>query len=251
MNETIDITIEDARYLIEYAVDADMVEYYEQTVFGGTDNLEWNAKQLLQFLSEYYPDNKYRIVDVDSSLEEEDEIIIDSNLTFDQALENTRAPKNVIESLVLLDIEYISLDNKIHRGQIMVNKSVENEVKQFFKLLLQDKFIIEKMIPTTKYDWDDDKSMEDNNTSGFNYRFIANSNKLSNHALGKAIDVNPKWNPVIYSNGKVLPKGGTRDKGRPGTFQKNSRGVTYLISKNWNWGGEYKSFKDWHHFDKD
>jgi len=64
MAETIDITVEDARYLIEYAVDADMVEYYEQTVFGGTDNLQWNPKQLLQFLSEYYPDNKYRIVEV-------------------------------------------------------------------------------------------------------------------------------------------------------------------------------------------
>lgn len=63
MENVIDITVEDARYLIEYSVDADMVQYYEEIVFGGVDNLEWNGSQLLQFLSEYYPDNKYRLVE--------------------------------------------------------------------------------------------------------------------------------------------------------------------------------------------
>lgn len=178
-------------------------------------------------------------------------IIIDSKLTFQESISGTDAPKNVIDSLVLLDIDYISSDNKLHRGQILVNKSVQNEVKQFFKLLLEEKFPINRMIPVVKYGWNDDKSMEDNNTSGFNYRVIAGSNRMSKHSYGGAIDINPRWNPVIYRDGKVSPPGAIRDKDRPGVLKNDTNGVKYLKEKGWEWGGDYTSFKDWHHFDKD
>ena len=177
--------------------------------------------------------------------------IIDSKLTFEQALQNISVPEDIKKTLVLLDIQYISSDDKLHIGQIMVSKDVQNDVKEFFKILLEEKFPINKMIPVVKYDWDDEKSMEDNNTSGFNYRVIANSDKMSKHSFGSAIDVNPKWNPVIYRDGKILPKGAYRDESAPGTLTDDNKAVKYLKSKGWNWGGDYKSFKDWHHFDKD
>lgn len=177
-------------------------------------------------------------------------IIIDSKLTLNESLENINIPTEIKRTLVLLDIDYISTDNKLHRGQIVVKDSVQNEVKEFFKILLEDKFTINKIIPIVKYAWDDIKSMEDNNTSGFNYRVIAGSDKLSKHSFGMAIDVNPKWNPVIYSDGKVEPKGAVRNVKQPGVLTSENRGVKYLKSKGWNWGGDYRSFKDWHHFDK-
>lgn len=178
-------------------------------------------------------------------------IIIDSKLTFNESISNIDIPKDIKDSLVLLDIDYISTDDRIHRGQILVNKSVESEVKQFFKLLLEEKFPINKMIPVVKYGWDDDKSMADNNTSGFNYRVIAGSKKLSKHSYGGAIDINPRWNPVIYSDGKVSPPGAVRDETRQGVFKNTMNAVKYLKQKGWEWGGNYTSFKDWHHFDKD
>lgn len=178
-------------------------------------------------------------------------IIIDSKLTLAESLENITIPNDIKSSLVLLDIDYISIDGKLHRGQILVNDKVELEVREFFKILLEEKFPINKMIPVVKYNWDDDKSMEDNNTSGFNYRVIAGSNKMSKHSNGYAIDINPKWNPVIYADGTISPRGSIRNPNQPGVLTEENRAVKYLKGKNWNWGGDYISFKDWHHFDKE
>ncbi|WP_062267831.1 M15 family metallopeptidase [Endozoicomonas arenosclerae] len=48
------------------------------------------------------------------------------------------------------------------------------------------------------YQGDDDASMEDNNTSAFNSRKITGGSKrLSLHAYGTAIDINPVQNPFV------------------------------------------------------
>ncbi len=176
--------------------------------------------------------------------------IIDSNLTFEEAIKGTKAPKEVIDSLVLLNINYYSFDNKIHTGQIIVNKVVAEDTKYIFNLMLKNKMPINKMIPIVKYNWNDDKSMEDNNTSAFNYRFVAGTTRLSNHALGRALDINPQLNPVFYSDGKKSPDNGNRDTTKPYTFTPDHFVVKELKKRGWRWGGDWNSLKDYHHFDK-
>ncbi|MCK7509072.1 MAG: M15 family metallopeptidase [Desulfobacterales bacterium] len=51
--------------------------------------------------------------------------------------------------------------------------------------------------------------MADNNSSGFNFRVIADTNKLSLHSFGRAVDINPVQNPVIYPAGIIAPAGAT------------------------------------------
>ena len=109
---------------------------------------------------------------------------------------------------------------------------------------------INKMIPIVKYNWNDDKSMEDNNTSAFNYRFVAGTTRLSNHALGRALDINPQLNPVFYSDGKKSPDNGNRDTTKPYTFTPDHFVVKELKKRGWRWGGDWNSLKDYHHFDK-
>ena len=176
--------------------------------------------------------------------------IIDSNISFEQAIQNTQASKDILVDLVLLNVYYISTDQKLHMGQIMVHKDIKDDVSDFFEILLKEKFIVEKVIPVVTYNWNDDTSMENNNSSGFNYRKVMGKNKLSKHSYGKAIDINPLWNPVYYSSGKISPNGAQRDTKRPGTFLSNSKGVLFLKSKGWKWGGDWTSLKDWHHFEK-
>jgi len=178
------------------------------------------------------------------------EVIIDSKLTLKEATKGTKAPKEVLDSIVLLDLEYYSFDNKVHKGQILVNKAVEEDVKFIFNLMLKNKMQINKMIPIVKYNWDDDKSMEDNNTSAFNYRFVANTTRLSNHALGRALDINPQLNPVYYSDGKMSPSNGKRDTTKAYTFTAEHFVVKELKKRGWRWGGDWTSLKDYHHFDK-
>jgi hypothetical protein len=92
--------------------------------------------------------------------------------------------------------------------------------------------------------------MQDNNSSGFNWRRVEGQKKLSKHSYGNAIDINPFWNPVYYSNGKISPNGATRDIKINGVFLSESKGVLFLKSKGWKWGGDWTSLKDWHHFQK-
>lgn len=177
--------------------------------------------------------------------------VVDSKMTFEQATKGTKAPKDLLDSLTLLDVTYYSTDDKMHKGQIIVHKSVEEDVKYFFQMAREEKFPIKQVIPIVEYDWSDDKSMAANNSSAFNYRFIAGTERLSNHSFGKAIDINPYFNPVIYkSPTRISPKGAKYTPGNKGVFTKNGRIVKEMKSRGWRWGGDWNSLKDYHHFDK-
>ena len=54
--------------------------------------------------------------------------------------------------------------------------------------------------------WCDLRSMQANNCSAFNYRSMIHKTKLSYHALGLAVDINPMLNPFIKGS-TVLPEG--------------------------------------------
>lgn len=178
------------------------------------------------------------------------EVIIDSEMTFQESIEGTKAPKNVINDLLLLNVQYYSFDNKLHQGQLLISKEVESDIKEIFEIILKIKFPINKVIPIVKYGWDDDSSMADNNTSAFCYRFVAGTSRLSNHALGKAIDINPFNNPVVYENGRVSPEGAQYNTKKFYTFTKDNPIVIEFLKRGWRWGGNFESFKDYHHFDK-
>ncbi len=177
-------------------------------------------------------------------------IIIDSQLTFAEATKETKAPKDVIDSMVLLEVKYFSFDGKIHSGQIIINKSVKKDIQEIFQIILDKRFPINKVIPIVKYNWSDDASMEDNNTSAFNYRNIAGTNRLSNHSFGRAIDINPLINPVLHKDGTISPTNGKYDQSKPGTFSQEHFIVKEFLKRDWRWGGNFSQYKDNHHFDK-
>ena len=176
-------------------------------------------------------------------------IIIDSKMTLEEAIKNTPAPKNIIDQLVIVDVEYYSFDNKLHRGQLVVNIAVKDDIIEIFELIKKEKFPIEKCIPIVKYDWNDDLSIDDNNTSAFCYRKIGGTNKISNHSFGVAIDINPMQNPYITSKG-TTKRGNKYNPKIIGTLTIDSPITQKFIELGWKWGGNYKKIKDWQHFDK-
>lgn len=179
-----------------------------------------------------------------------DEPIIDSDLTFKEAIAGTQAPKELRDELVLIDVQYYSTDGKLHQGQLVVHEDVKKDVLEIFEIIKEEKFPVKKVLPIVEYDWSDDASMEDNNTSGFNYRYIAGTKRLSNHAFGKAVDINPRFNPVIYADGRISPSGAEYDPEKEGTFASDHPIVQAFKERGWRWGGDFQSFKDYHHFDK-
>lgn len=176
--------------------------------------------------------------------------IIAEEYSLGRAIEGTKAPKAIVDSLTLLKVEFYDFQGKLNHGYLVVNIELEDDVRELFELIKSSKFPIDKVVPIVHYEWDDDASMQANNTSAFNYRTIEGTNRLSHHATGRAIDINPFQNPVMYSDGKISPKGAKYNPKVPGTLTADSEIVKFMKSRGWRWGGDWTSFKDYHHFDK-
>ncbi|HBD24764.1 MAG: hypothetical protein A2566_00295 [Candidatus Zambryskibacteria bacterium RIFOXYD1_FULL_40_13] len=173
---------------------------------------------------------------------------------------NSQAPQNVLDSQVVLSVDYFGFDGQIHSGQIVVNKIVAEDVRSFFKLALHIKFPIEKVIPIgdQKYKWDDDVSCADNNSSGFNYRLVAGTNRLSKHSTGMAFDINPVQNLYVRFDENLkeifkAPVDGVYDQTILGTLTSDHPLVVLMKSLGWDWGGDWTAESgriDYQHFEK-
>ena len=177
------------------------------------------------------------------------EVILDSDFQLEEALYGQRIPASVKANLTLITVYYYGFDDKLHQGQLVVHNEVTRDVKEIFEIIQQIHFPIEKVVPICEYKWSDEESMKDNNTSSFNYRFISGSKILSKHASGLAIDINPKQNPYI-KNGTTSPAGSVYELDAKGTITADSRIVEEFKKRGWTWGGDWKSLKDYQHFQK-
>jgi peptidoglycan L-alanyl-D-glutamate endopeptidase CwlK len=178
-----------------------------------------------------------------------DKVIIDCNYTFDEAVKGLKIPKSITNNLDLVNVNYFSFDGKLHKGQIVVNKSVVKDIQEIFEFIKNSKFPINKIIPIVKYKWSDETSMSDNNTSAFNYRKVNGQKVLSPHADGLAIDINPMQNPHVKNN-KSYPSRALYNTKELGTIRKDSQLVKEFKKRGWQWGGLWKSSKDYQHFEK-
>ncbi|ANY85536.1 hypothetical protein BB934_45800 (plasmid) [Microvirga ossetica] len=159
------------------------------------------------------------------------------------------------KDLVLLTLPYLNFEGQPNLGQMIVAKSVADTVMSVFTELFESKaFRIQRMELIDKYGGDDGKSMAANNTSAFNCRLVTAGKRLSNHAFGTAIDINPIQNPWV-SKGNTDPPAG-REYDTPGERTADVIGIITsdgVVTKafkgrNWGWGGDWKSLKDYQHF---
>ncbi len=177
------------------------------------------------------------------------EIIVDCDYTFEEAIAGSKAPKYILNQLKLINVRYYSTDKKIHSGQILTNREITPKIESIFQFMLEHKFPVAHAIPIVKYDWDDNLSMQDNNTSSFCYRDI----NYSKHAKGLAIDINPYFNPVRWKAGHEnrinRPIGAHYDPAIPGTFSKSNPVVQKFRTLGFRWGHSFSAKFDDHHFE--
>ncbi|SMD06115.1 M15 family metallopeptidase [Kibdelosporangium aridum] len=158
------------------------------------------------------------------------------------------------DQLRLINLSVLGFDGKVHRGELIVAKAVATEITWTFADLYFNRYPIERMETVEKYDADDDKSMEANNTSAFNCRSITGGTAWSNHSYGRAIDINPVQNPYISSRGNVYPPNGApyvdRTRNDPGMIHADDSTVRAFESRGWDWGGYWTTPIDYQHFEK-
>ncbi len=142
-------------------------------------------------------------------------------------------------------------DGAVHDGRIIVNAAEADDVAAVFGELYVARFPIERVEPVDVYDSDDQASMRANNTSGYNCRTVAGSSKLSNHAFGRAVDLNPLHNPYVKGDTVDPPEGAPwadRSNRRQGMIYGGDAAVTAFGARGWGWGGTWNN-PDYQHFD--
>lgn len=162
------------------------------------------------------------------------------------------------EELRYLKVLHYTLEGKIQLGEMICNKSISDDLLDIFRALFDVRYPIEKILLVDEYDADDETSMSANNSSCFNFRFIASSKTISKHAAGMAVDINPLYNPHVKKNADnsltVHPYVGERYADRSKVFyykiDKNDACYKEFIKHGFRWGGDWKSSKDYQHFEK-
>jgi hypothetical protein len=154
-----------------------------------------------------------------------------------------------------LFVSYVGFDGRAHRGELVVNAAVVDDVQTVFLRLYRARFPIRRMRPVSAYGGSDDRSMAADNTSAFNCRYAVapGPKQWSVHAYGEAIDVNTVENPYL-EGGRVLPPAGRaftdRAHHRRGMAYAGGVLVRAFASVGWLWGGRWTSSPDWQHFSK-
>lgn len=154
-------------------------------------------------------------------------------------------------------IKYYDFNDDVQLGEIICNEKIAQDLVEIFEELYNSGYQLERVHLIDEYDADDDASMDDNNTSCFNYRVVDNTTKLSYHAYGLAIDVNPFYNPYVQMrNGEeyVCPTGSVpyanRDDNFPYKIDENDLAYKLFKQHGFIWGGDWNSLKDYQHFEK-
>lgn len=162
------------------------------------------------------------------------------------------------DDLRYVHVLHYDFDGNPTEGELICNKYIAQDLVEIFYELYYNEYQIERMVLIDEYDGDDTASMEDNNTSCFNYRVVEGSESLSKHAYGLAIDINPFYNPyVTYEKDgteKVSPVAalGYADRSVSFPYKIDEEDLCCRLFKEHGfiWGGNWNSLKDYQHFQK-
>lgn len=157
-----------------------------------------------------------------------------------------------LSGLRMIKMRYRGFDHKPHTGRLVVAASATHNVIKVFRKLYREKYPIRRMKPVDAYGGSDFKSIDADNTSAFNCRSATGSSSWSEHAYGKAIDLNPCENPYVYADGRVehkhCRKYAHRGRHDRGLIHAGDKTVDAFAAIGWGWGGVWTGDRDYQHF---
>ena len=168
-----------------------------------------------------------------------------------------------LEELRYIKVLHYNYNHEIQVGELIVNKAIAQDCLKIFRELFEIEYEIESMRLVDDY-WtgdsveSDTNSIAHNNTSSFNYRSVPGSSSLSNHAKGRAIDINPLQNPYVKykSDGtfahyyKDMELYLDRNSGKKHMITHQDECYKIFQKYGFTWGGNWNSVKDYQHFEK-
>jgi len=151
--------------------------------------------------------------------------------------------------LAYLELDHVTFGGTA-RGELVVAAALASRTAALFRRLWELGFPVRQLRLVDDFAASDDASMAADNSSAFNFRVIAGSDVLSQHALGRAIDINPVENPWRQRE-RLVPGAGQAfaDRGviRPGMIVRPGPVVATFDELGWEWGGDWRHSFDDHH----
>ncbi len=168
---------------------------------------------------------------------------------------NCTVPRDSLRYITCL---HVDKDGRVILGEMVLNKSVAEQVLGIFRQLYAARYPIQRMRLIDYWDADDESAMRDNNSSSFNFRFISHTQTVSKHGKGLAIDINTLYNPYhkFLDDGTevIEPATGRPYLDRTQTFdykiEKNDLCYRLFTAAGFTWGGDWTDRKDYQHFEK-
>lgn len=157
-----------------------------------------------------------------------------------------------LRNLRMLSVAHWDFDGRRRTGRLVVNETAASPLRTVFRRLYAARFPVRRMVPVDAYGGSDFRSIEADNTSAFNCRRATGSSSWSEHAYGRAIDVNPIENP--YVEGVRVYHAASRSyvartPVRPGMAVAGGSLVEAFRAIGWGWGGLWSgSVRDYQHF---
>jgi poly-gamma-glutamate synthesis protein (capsule biosynthesis protein) len=156
----------------------------------------------------------------------------------------------------LEDLRYVTLTHwdmtgAAVTGELVVHADLADGIVEVFRTLFDAAYPITSMRLVDDFGADDTASMNADNTSAFNCRAITGGTGWSEHAYGRAIDVNPVENPYVVVGSYVAPRAGYAFDERPdapGVIHDGDLVVQAFAAQGWQWGGYWDNPIDYQHF---
>jgi hypothetical protein len=157
-----------------------------------------------------------------------------------------------LDDLRYVRVSYVGFDGAAHSGELMVAAGAVRAMRGALRTLYAERFPIRRMRLVDDYRGDDYASIQADNTSAFNCRRATGSTRWSEHAYGRAIDVNPIENPYVAADGSTAHRRSIRFLDR----RHHRRGMAYrggvlvraFADVGWRWGGTWSGPVDYQHF---
>jgi hypothetical protein len=156
-----------------------------------------------------------------------------------------------LAGLRLLRLSYWGFDGHVHQGELIVNADATTAVLTAFRLLFDARYPIHRMRPVEAYGGSDERSMLADNTSAFNCRGVPGSTAWSQHAYGRAVDINPFENPEVRGSQIDPPAASAwanRSRTGPAVIHHGDKAWRAFTAVGWTWGGDWSYPLDYMHF---
>jgi hypothetical protein len=156
-----------------------------------------------------------------------------------------------LRDLRVVTARHWGFDGGVRTGRLIVHEDVAADVASVLRRLYAARFPIRRMVPVDAYGASDFRSIEADNTSAFNCRYVEGTTRWSEHAYGRAIDLNPIENPYV-SGGRTSHRASRRYVDRTpcrrGMACPGNVVVRAFQAIGWGWGGYWSGVSDYQHF---